>query len=62
MAALSRSCADRRLSEGKSLPDWHPLRTGDATSVHRAEISLRGRVVSEDDVDLARLEDYLFEE
>jgi hypothetical protein len=62
LATLPQSCAYRRLSRGEPLPDWHPLLTGDAYSVHRAGISMRGCVISEDNVDLDRLADYLFEE
>ena len=62
MAALPHSCAYRRLSEKQALPDWHPLLSGDADSVHQAGMSMRGRIVGEDDADLDRLEDYAFEE
>jgi uncharacterized cysteine cluster protein YcgN (CxxCxxCC family) len=44
---LPASCAYRQLAEGKELPDWHPLRTGDPDSVHEAGISAKGKVVSE---------------
>ena len=44
---LPASCAYRRLYEGKSLPDWHPLITGDPGSVHAADVSVRGKVLSE---------------
>jgi uncharacterized cysteine cluster protein YcgN (CxxCxxCC family) len=44
---MPRSCAYRRLHEGKPLPQWHPLITGDPESTHKAGVSIRGQTFSE---------------
>ncbi|MBT3358279.1 MAG: YcgN family cysteine cluster protein [Rhodospirillales bacterium] len=54
---MPSTCAYRLLKEGKDLPDWHPLVSGEAQSVHWAGISVRGRVISEREID--DLEDYI---
>jgi uncharacterized cysteine cluster protein YcgN (CxxCxxCC family) len=45
---LPETCAYRRLTEKKPLPDWHPLLTGDPGSVEGAGQSVYGRVISEE--------------
>ncbi len=47
---LPTTCAYRLLAEKKDLPEWHPLISGDPESVHRAGISVKGRVLSEEHV------------
>jgi hypothetical protein len=57
---LPPSCAYVLLAEGKDLYWWHPLVSGDSSTVHTAGISVRGRVrASETDVPDELLEDYI---
>ncbi|MCH8488692.1 MAG: YcgN family cysteine cluster protein [Oceanicaulis sp.] len=53
------TCAYRLIAEGKSLPEWHPLRTGDPASVIAAGISVKGTLISEALVDEADQEDHI---
>lgn len=44
---LPNTCAYRLVAEHKALPEWHPLISGDNTTVHRAHISIKGKAISE---------------
>lgn len=54
---LPSTCAYRLLSEGKPLPDWHYLVSGDRESVHAAGQSVRGKVISENNISEDEFED-----
>ena len=57
---LPPSCAYRLVADGKDLYWWHPLVSGEPVTVHRAGVSVRGRVAeSETQVPDDRLEEYI---
>ena len=47
---LPKTCAYRLLHEGKKLPDWHYLISGDRKAVHKQNMSVKNRIVSETEV------------
>ena len=60
-AWLPRTCAYRMLAEGKPLAWWHPLVSGDPSTVHEAGISVRHRCIPETEVKEADLEDHVID-
>lgn len=56
---MPETCAYRLLAEGKDLPLWHPLVSGNPRTVHQAGVSVRGKVVSGRDVEEDDLPNYV---
>ncbi len=59
---LPPTCGYRLVANGKDLPWWHPLVSGDPETVVRAGVSVRGRVrASEDDIPMEDWPDHIAE-
>jgi len=59
---LPATCAYRLRHEGRALPDWHYLVSGDAEAVHKAGASVRGWTLSEAEIPEEDWEDYIIED
>ncbi len=56
---MPRTCAYRLLAEGRDLPEWHPLVSGDPAGAHAAGVSARGWTVPEYEVHEEDYEDHV---
>lgn len=56
---LPSTCAYRLLTDGKELPAWHPLVSGNPDSVQEAGVSISSYAMKESEVD--DLEDHIIE-
>ena len=59
---LPATCAYRLRHEGRKLPEWHYLISGDRDAVHKAGASVRGWTLSEAEIPEEDWEDYIIED
>ena len=58
---MPSTCAYRLIAENRPLPEWHPLVSGSKESVVEADISIKDKVISENDVAESDWPDYIVE-
>jgi uncharacterized cysteine cluster protein YcgN (CxxCxxCC family) len=58
---LPETCAYRLLSEGKKLPWWHPLVSGNPGTVRSAGIFVVQNAIPEIEADMDNLDDYIID-
>jgi uncharacterized protein len=58
---MPETCAYRLIAEGKPLPWWHPLVSGNRETVAQSGASVRGIVISESEVLPDELEDHIID-
>jgi len=58
---MPSTCAYRLLAENRPLPEWHPLVSGRKESVIEADVSVKDKAISENDVAESDWPDYIVE-
>jgi uncharacterized cysteine cluster protein YcgN (CxxCxxCC family) len=58
---LPPTCAYRLLNEGKDLPDWHPLVSGDPATVEEAGMLVNNFAVSGENIQPEQYEDFILD-
>ena len=57
---MPETCAYKLLNEGKNLPYWHPLLSGNDKEIVKSGNSVKNRVTNEKEIKIKNLPDYIF--
>ena len=57
---MPKTCAYKLLNEGKNLPYWHPLLSGNDKEIVKSGNSVKNRVTNENEIKIKNLPDYIF--
>jgi uncharacterized cysteine cluster protein YcgN (CxxCxxCC family) len=57
---MPKTCAYKLLNEGKNLPYWHPLLSGNDKEIVNSGNSVKNRVTNENEIKIKDLPDYIF--
>ena len=57
---MPETCAYKLLDEGKNLPYWHPLLSGNDKEIVNSGNSVKNRVTNENEIKIKDLPDYIF--
>jgi len=57
---MPETCAYKLLNEGKELPYWHPLLSGNDKEIVNSGNSVKNRVTNENKIKIKNLPDYIF--
>ena len=57
---MPETCAYKLLNEGKNLPYWHPLLSGNDKDIVNSGNSVKNRVTNENEIKIKDLPDYIF--
>ena len=57
---MPETCAYKLLNEGKNLPYWHPLLSGNDKDIVNSGNSVKNRVTNENEIKIKNLPDYIF--
>ena len=56
---MPETCAYKLLNEGKNLPYWHPLLSGNDKEIVKSGNSVKNRVTNENEIKIKNLPDYI---